>query len=103
MIFPSGRSAFPEGNFLHQVLLHIGHGSAPVGQQDFDLSRMMISYLTNFSKTGNPNKPGELPTWIAPDKSQKKVMYMGQKPAHMGCLSMLRLVKAMLYNKAVGE
>lgn len=80
MVSLSGRSAFPEGDFLHQILLHIGHGPAPVGQQDFDLSRMMISYLTNFSKTGNPNKP-----------------------AHMGCPSMLRLVKAMLYNKAVGE
>lgn len=75
----------------------------PMAQQDFELSRLMVSYLTNFAKTGNPNKTGELPTWIASDKSQKKVMCMGQKPAHMGAPSMLRLVKTMLCNKAVGE
>lgn len=75
----------------------------PMEQKDYDLSRLMVSYLTNFVKTGNPNKAGQLPTWIASDKSQKKVMCLGEQPAHMGKPSMLRLVKTMLCNKAVGE
>lgn len=78
MLFPT--TAYQSRAFLRYWFGTLDNCWRPMEQQAFDLSWLMISYLTNFSKTGNPNKP-----------------------AHMGCPSMLRLVKAMLYNKAVGE
>jgi para-nitrobenzyl esterase len=71
--------------------------------KDRELSEQMVSYLCNFVKTGNPNKGGELPTWIASDKNQKRVLRFGEKPTHMGKASMVKLVKTLLTNKAVGE
>ena len=75
----------------------------PMEPKDYELSEQMVSYLCNFVKTGNPNKGGELPTWIASDKTQKRVLCFGEKPTHMGKASMLKLVKTLLTNKAVGE
>ena len=63
----------------------------------------MVKYLCNFCRTGNPNKGGELPTWIASDKNQKRVMMLGEGDTRMGKPSMLKLIKTMLTNKAVGE
>ena len=75
----------------------------PMEDKDRELSEQMVSYLCNFVKTGNPNKGGELPTWIASDKKQKRVLRFGEKPTHMGKASMVKLVKTLLTNKAVGE
>ena len=75
----------------------------PMEQKDYELSDQMTSYLCNFVKTGNPNKGGELPTWVASDKRQTRVMRFGEKPTAMGRASMLKLVRTMLTNKAVGE
>ena len=75
----------------------------PMEQKDWELSQQMVSYLCNFVKTGNPNKSGELPTWIASDRTQKRVLWMGQKPTAMGKPSLLKMIKTMLTNKAVGE
>ena len=72
-------------------------------QKDRDLSNQMTDYLCNFVKTGDPNKAGELPTWIASDKTQKRVMCLGEKPTGMRNPSMLKMVYTMLTNKAVGE
>ena len=75
----------------------------PMEQKDFELSEQMVSYLCNFVKTGNPNKGGELPTWIASDKNQKRVLRFGEGQTRMGKASMPKLVLTMLTNKAVGE
>ena len=75
----------------------------PMEPKDFELSDQMTSYLCNFVKTGNPNKGGELPTWIASDKNQTRVMRFGEKPTGMSRASMLKLIHTMLTNKAVGE
>ena len=75
----------------------------PMEQKDYDLSEQMVSYLCNFVRTGNPNKSGELPTWIASDKTQKRVLVLGEKPTHMAKPSLLKMVKTMLTNKAAGE
>jgi len=74
----------------------------PMEQQDYDLSELMTDYLCNFAKTGNPNKAG-LPTWIASDKGQTRVLRMGQKKARMARPNGLQLLITMLTNKAVGE
>ena len=75
----------------------------PMEQKDRDLSEQMVSYLCNFAKTGNPNKTGELPQWIAADKNQKRVLRLGEGETHMGKASMAKLTWTMLTNKAVGE
>ena len=72
-------------------------------QKDYDLSEQMISYLCNFVKTGNPNKTGELPQWVASGKGQSQVMVMGEKPTETKRPSMLKMIYTMLTNKAVGE
>ena len=75
----------------------------PMEEKDRALSHQMVSYLCNFVKTGNPNKGGELPTWIASDKTQPRVLCLGEKPTHMGKASMPKLIWTLLTNKAVGE
>ena len=75
----------------------------PMEQKDYDLSGQMVAYLCNFVRTGDPNKAGELPTWIASDDNQKRVMIMGEKDSHMAKPGMLKMVHTMLTNKAVGE
>ena len=75
----------------------------PMEDKDQELSEQMVSYLCNFVKTGNPNKGGELPTWIASDKTQQRVLRLGEKPTHMGKASLLKLTYTLLTNKAVGE
>ncbi len=75
----------------------------PMEQKDRELSEQMVEYLCNFVRTGNPNKTGSLPTWIASGKGQNRVMILGEKPTHMGKPNMLKMVKTMLTNKAVGE
>ncbi len=75
----------------------------PMEQKDYDLSGQMVSYLCNFVKTGNPNKTGELPQWVASGKGQKQVMILGEKPAAMGKPKMRKMIHTMLTNKAVGE
>ncbi len=75
----------------------------PMEEKDYALSEQMVSYLCNFVKTGDPNKAAVLPTWIASDKMQKRVLILGEKPTHMGKPSMLKMIATMLTNKAVGE
>ena len=75
----------------------------PMEQKDQELSEQMVSYLCNFAKKGNPNKGGELPTWIASDTTQKRVMILGEKPSAMGRPCMLKMLWTMFTNKAVGE
>ena len=75
----------------------------PMEQKDFELSDQMTDYLCNFVKTGDPNKAGELPTWIASDKTQKRVLCLGEKNTGMRKPSILKMIVTMLTNKAVGE
>ena len=75
----------------------------PMEQKDYDLSRQMVQYLCNFAKNGNPNKSGELPTWIASGKGQNRVLMLGEKETAMGKPGLLKMVYTMLTNKAVGE
>ena len=74
-----------------------------MAQKDYDLSQQMIDYLCNFVRTGNPNKSAKLPTWIASDKNQKRVLILGEKDTAMGKPNMLKIIVTMLTNKAVGE
>ena len=75
----------------------------PMEDRDYALSRQMVDYLCNFARTGNPNRTTVLPTWIASDAGQKKVLLMGEQETHMGKPNMLKMIVTMLTNKAVGE
>ena len=75
----------------------------PMEQKDSDLSEQMVSYLCNFAKSSNPNQGGVLPTWIASDKTQTRVLRLGEGDTRMGKPNMLKMVYTMLTNKAVGE
>lgn len=74
----------------------------PMEEKDYDLSRQMSLYLTNFAKTGNPNGDG-LTEWLPAAKGQNKVLRLGEKETHMGGVNMAKLNYTMLTNKAVGE
>ena len=75
----------------------------PMEDKDYALSEQMVNYLCNFVRTGDPNRAGELPTWIASDENQKRVLILGEKDTHMAKPNMLKMVVTMLTNKAVGE
>ena len=75
----------------------------PMEAQDRELSDQMVDYLCNFVKKGDPNQGGVLPTWIASDSTQKRVMRLGGKATAMGKPGMLKMIATMLTNKAVGE
>ena len=75
----------------------------PFEEKDYALSEQMVSYLCNFVRTGNPNKTGQLPTWVASDKGQRRVLILGEKATRMGKPRMLKMIYTMLTNKAVGE
>ena len=71
----------------------------PFEEKDWELSDLMVRYLCNFAKKGNPNGPGS-PEWVT---AGNRSMIMGEKKAHMGNPSTLKQVYTMLTNKAVGE
>ena len=79
------------------------NGWRPFEDKDRALSEQMVAYLCNFVRTGNPNKSGELPTWIASDKGQNRVMVLGEKATGMRKPGILKMIHTMLTNKAVGE
>jgi len=74
----------------------------PMEEKDFDLSRQMVDYLTNFCRNGDPNGTGLTP-WNAMSGKQDPVLRLGEADTRMGRASMLKLVWTMLTNKAVGE
>ena len=55
-----------------------------MGTADKELSKMMVSYWSNFAKTGNPNGDG-LPEWTPFSETHKKTMVLDQK-VQMQCL-----------------
>jgi para-nitrobenzyl esterase len=74
----------------------------PMEAKDRDLSRQMVTYLCNFCKTGNPNGEG-LVKWDSTKQSPKHLLHLGERETQMDKPSMLKMVKIMMTNKAVGE
>ena len=75
----------------------------PFPQKDYDLSDQMTTYLCNFTRSGNPNKIGQVPTWIASGQGQSKVLLLGEGETAMGKPSMPGMIWTMFTNPAVGE
>ena len=75
----------------------------PMEARDRELSAEMVRCLCNFAKSGDPNRGEKVAPWTPAQTAGKQVFCMGEAPAAMGRVSMLKLVKTMLTNKAVGE
>lgn len=67
----------------------------PFSKDDYQLSTLMIDYLCQFAKTGNPNITG-LPEWLPISKKQKKALCLSTLKVRMKSISLLSL---MLKNK----
>lgn len=80
----------------------LANGWRPFTDWDYALSELMVSYLGNFIKSGNPNGEGLVP-WLPMEKGQNRVMRFGDKDVHMGGVNTLRLIHTMLTKPAVGE
>ena len=78
------------------------HCWRPFTEKDYDISRQMAGYVTNFCKAGNPNGEG-LAEWLPIEKGQSKVLRIGEQETHMGGVNMAKLTHTMMTNKAVGE
>ncbi len=80
----------------------LDNGWRPFTEKDRQLSEEMVSYLTNFAKTGDPNGSG-LAEWKAQEEGQDLVMRLGEEPSHMGDVSMEKLYETMRSSHAEGE
>ena len=80
----------------------LDHCWRPLTDKDYDISRQMVSYLTNFAKTGDPNGDG-LCEWLPVRKGQTKVLRLGEADTHMGGVNIAKLTNTMLTKPAVGE
>ena len=79
------------------------NGWRPWEEKDHELAEQMMDYLCNFVKKGDPNKAAVLPTWVASDDDQPRVLRLGEKAPHMARPSVLKMIFTMLTNKAPGE
>ena len=79
------------------------NGWRPWTKKDEALSEQMVSLLCQFVRTGDPNGESHEPAWLPTDGKNSRVMILGENDAHMGKPSLLRMIKTMLTNKAVGE
>ena len=75
----------------------------PMEEKDYRLSNQMTDYLCNFVCSGDPNEGSGLPVWQPVGPDQKRVLRLGEKKTHMCKPSVVKMIKTMLTNKAVGE
>lgn len=75
----------------------------PMEDKDYALSERMVNYLCSFARTGNPNVAGSETEWSASTPSQQRVLMIGETEGRLAKPSMLKMIKTMLTNKAVGE
>jgi len=74
----------------------------PMEEKDYQLSDEMVQYLCSFAADGDPNESG-LARWNPTGKGQKQVMMAGEEASRMGNPPLMKLIRIMLANKAVGE
>jgi len=75
---PNGATHAAELGYVFGTLAPPRGGSPRA--EDTKMSELMMSYWTNFAKTGDPNGPG-LPAWPAFSKSEEPVMFLDANPS----------------------
>lgn len=80
---------------LRYVFGRLDNSWRPFRERDREVSKQMMSYLTNFSSSGNPNGSG-LPEWKKMDKNNDKALCFTLEKTDMGKASYVKLAKNML-------
>lgn len=80
---------------LRYVFGRLDNSWRPFRERDREVSRQMMSYLTNFASSGNPNGAG-LPEWKKMDKNNDKALCFTLEKTDMGKASYVKLAKNML-------
>ncbi len=73
---PAGQQGATHGAEMPYVFDHLDLYDAPWAESDRRLAETMISYWTNFARTGDPNGEG-LPNWPAFESSNQNVLLIG--------------------------
>ena len=71
--------------------------------KDYAVSEQMVSSLCNFARTCDPNSDCDFHNWKASASQEKKVMMTDEDETRIAKPSLLKMIKTMLINKAVGE
>lgn len=80
---------------LRYVFGRLDNSWRPFRERDREVSKQMMSYLTNFASSGNPNGAG-LPEWKKMDKNNDKALCFTLEKTDMGKASYVKLAKNML-------
>ena len=80
---------------LRYVFGRLGNSWRPFRERDREVSKQMMSYLTNFASSGDPNGAG-LPEWKKMDKNNDKALCFTLEKTDMGKASYVKLAKNML-------
>ncbi|MBR0473362.1 MAG: carboxylesterase family protein [Erysipelotrichaceae bacterium] len=80
---------------LRYVFGRLDNSWRPFRERDREVSRQMMSYLTNFANNGDPNGEG-LPEWKKMDKDNDKALCFTLEKTDMGKASYVKLAKNML-------
>ena len=78
------------------------NGWRPFTEKDYAVSGQMVNFLCNFARSGEPNG-SDLPVWAASNAHNKAVLMLGEGDTRMAKPSLIRMIKTMMINKAVGE
>lgn len=80
---------------LRYVFGRLDNSWRPFRERDREVSKQMMSYLTNFANNGDPNGAG-LPEWKKMDKNNDKALCFTLEKTDMGKASYVKLAKNML-------
>lgn len=80
---------------LRYVFGRLDNSWRPFRERDREVSKQMMSYLTNFASSGDPNGAG-LPEWKKMDKNNDKALCFTLEKTDMGKASYVKLAKNML-------
>lgn len=78
---PAGQQGATHGAEMPYVFDHLDLYAAPWAESDRRLAETMISYWTNFARTGDPNGEG-LPNWPAFESSNQSVLLIDGEGVH---------------------